>query len=202
MTGKMKIKLYFLLFIIISNLLYSQKKTKKSTESFFSCYLPTGYKCSEEVSKLKTMAEINLHFEPKGRTWFALASKEDDGEIPMVIFKSFTKTPLYLLLSKNKNYSKEKIDEIINSINEDNSSYIYYMSINKYGHHWGIKSDVKKFIERNILDKDFLIETLGNPDEIKESIFGGNPATCFTYNNVGIRIYFKNNLGIGYEEFD
>lgn len=103
---------------------------------------------------------------------------------------------------KNKNYSAEKIKEIIESVNEENSSYYYYFGKYNYGsHHLGLKSELKSYIEKKILDKKFVLETLNQPTEIKQSLYGGEPATCFLYPEIGVRIYFNYDIAIGYDEY-
>lgn len=194
----MRLKLTACLLLGALYALNGQKKISKEKEFFFSCYLPNGYKCNPEILKLRTMNEIDLKFEEKGRTWFAFTDLDKDAT---VVFKSFTTEPLYLLLTKNREYSKERISELINSVDSENSSFVYYMGVNVYGHHWGVKSDIQRFIKKKILDQKFLIETLGEPDEIKDSLFGGKPVKCFEYLIEGVRIYFDNDLAIAYEEF-
>lgn len=182
-------KLSFL-FIFLMTLCLGQKS--KSKPISVNCYLPTGEKCSKEQSSLKTMAELNKHFETKGRVWDVFLSDEKI----VIAFKSFTVTPLYILLFDDRELSAEKIKDYINSINEDVTGFSYYWLNNKYG----FKDDIKQYIEKKILDEAFLIETLGYPVESKQSLFGGKPAKCLIYLKEGLRIYTVDGLAVGFDD--
>lgn len=189
-----------LIFFFGFTMFYGQKKKNiKQQESWsITCYLPTGEKCSLEQSKGKSIKDFSSHFEEKSRTWDAYNKNEN----VVVVFKSFTNLPLFLLMLDKKKYSTEKIKEIIDSIEKESFEYSYYFGKNNYGHHWGLKSEIESYIKENILDREFVLETLGNPDDIKETLYGGNKVTCFFYNEEGIRIYFDDNKAIGYDEID
>ncbi|WP_260255079.1 energy transducer TonB [Elizabethkingia meningoseptica] len=164
-----------------------------------NCYLPNGEKCPKEISKAKTLHELNNYFEEKGRAWNTSTDLDEDA---MIAFKSFTLTPLYIIFTNKKDYSSEKINDLINSINKDNSGYNYYFGSHQYGHHWGVKADIERFIKQKSLDEKFLIETLGTPSEVKDSYYGGKPAKCYIYLKEGVRIYYINGIAIGYDKVE
>ncbi|AZA91190.1 Uncharacterised protein [Chryseobacterium nakagawai] len=181
-----QIFLFFFLVIIIVN---GQNKSKTFSDH---CYLPNGEKCPREYATSKmTYGEFKTNFEKKGRVW----SKIVTDDLIDVVFKSFTKIPLFVLIDGDKNYSSDRIQELIKMASEDD---VYYFGRN----HFGVKADIKKFIEKKTLDKNFLLETLGNPNEIKQSLFGGKSTECFIYLKEGVRIYFNNDLAIGFEEIE
>lgn len=171
-------------------------QTKTSTP-WFTCYLPNGLKCSNILPTDNTIEKVGFHFEPKARTWTA---STDLDESIHIVFKSFTMEALFILAVNKKPYSSEKIKEFIQSIDEDNSSYNYYFGTHKYGHHWGVKANIKTFIKEKILDESFLLSTLGSPVEIKDSLFDGKPAKCFVYLIEGVRIYFVEGFAVGMDE--
>ncbi|KFF14112.1 hypothetical protein IW15_01310 [Chryseobacterium soli] len=111
--------------------------------------------------------------------------------------------PLFILTLNNQSFSSDKIQELINKVNEDNSSYVYYFGKNIFNElHWGVKADLKQFILKKNLDQQFLFDTLDFPNEVKDSLFDGNPVKCFVYKEVGVRIYFSEELAIGLDEID
>lgn len=171
-------------------------QSKKNT-SWFTCYLPNGLKCSNVLPSDNTIEKVSFHFEPKARTW--TASTELDESI-IIVFKSFTKEPLFILAINKKPYSSDKIKDFMQSINEDNSSYKYYFGTHNYGHHWGLKGNIKTFIKEKTLDESFLLSTLGNPAEIKDSLFDGKAAKCLIYLIEGVRVYFVDGIAVGMDE--
>lgn len=178
---------------------YGQKKTAKNDSYILNCYLPNGEKCSKEISKAKTLGELNRYFEEKGRAWNTSTDLDEDA---MIAFKSFTLIPLYIIFTNKKEYSSEKINDLINSINKDNSGYNYYFGTHQYGHHWGVKADIERFIKQKSLDEKFLLDTMGAPSEVKDSFYGGKPAKCYIYLKEGVRIYFTNSIAIGYDKIE
>jgi len=188
-----KIFTLLLLLFIVSNLFSQSKKSAP----LFTCYLPNGLRCPNLKPSDNTIEKISFHFEPKARTWNA---STDLDESILIVFKSFTKEPLFILALNKKPYSSDRIKDFINSINEDNSQYNYYFGLHKYGHHWGVKANIKTFIKEKKLDEEFLLSTLGKPAEIKESLFDGNPAKCYLYLIEGVRVYFVDGLAIGMDE--
>ncbi|AYZ11936.1 hypothetical protein EGY05_08355 [Chryseobacterium arthrosphaerae] len=184
-------KLLFCFSILVCGFFHSQKG---SVSTFVDvCYLPNGEKCPKEFYKKNmTYGEFQKNFEKKGRVWDAYVTDK----LVTVMFKSFTKIPLCIMVSDDKDYSSDRIKEFINMVNENNVSYSYYFGQEKYG----IKADIERFIKEKVLDKAFLIDTLGDPTAIKSSLFGGKPADCFIYDNDGFRIYFVNDIAIGYDE--
>lgn len=188
-----------LLLILCMHFSVVAQKKKNNGQDEFGCYLPTGEKCNVGSLKNITVGEINKKFEKSGRIWNAYLP-EDQVDIS---FKSFTMTPLFILTLNNQSFSSDKIQELINKVNEDNSSYAYYFGKNIFNeHHWGVKADIKRFIQRKILDQQFLFNTLGFPNDVKNSLFDGNPVKCFVYNEVGVRIYFSEGFAIGFDEID
>ncbi|WP_407486294.1 energy transducer TonB [Elizabethkingia anophelis] len=178
---------------------YGQKKIVRKDSFILNCYLPNGEKCPKEISKAKTLRELNNYFEEKGRAWNTSTDLDEDA---MIAFKSFTLIPLYVIFTNKKEYSSERINDIIKSINKDNSGYNYYFGSHQYGNHWGVKSDIERFIKQKSLDEKFLIETLGKPAIVKDSYYGGKPAKCHIYSKEGIRIYYVNEIAIGHDEIE
>ena len=178
---------------------YGQKKAINNDSVVTNCYMPNGEKCSKDKMKARTIGELDKLFEEKGRAWNASTDLDKDA---IVTFKSFTMTPLYVLFLNKKEYSSEKINDIIKSVNKDNHSYTYYFGSHQYGHHWGVKADIKSYIKEKLLDEMFLLETLGKPSEIKDSFYGGKPAKCYVYLKEGLRIYFIDGIAIGYDEIE
>lgn len=191
-------KKILILFIFCSIFTSAQKKKslKNKDEWDVSCYLPSGEKCTIEQSKGKSINDFSYHFDKYARTWNAF----NDLEKAIVVFKSFTSEPLFILMLDNENYSAEKINEIVKSINFDNSSFYYYFGKYEYGHHIGLKSELKRYIKKDVLDKEFIIDTFSNPDEIRDSLFGGVKAICYVYRKQGVRLYLINDRVVGYDE--
>lgn len=189
-----KTSVLILLSLIISINVFGQKKKEVST---FECYLPSGLKCKDLSPKDNTIHKISLHFEPKGRIW--TASSDLDKSI-IIVFKSYTKEPLFIVSINKKPYSADRIRDFIFSVNPENSSYNYYFGKHDYGNHWGVKANTRTFIEKKILDEEFLTKNLGSPAEIKESVYDGEPAKCLVYLIEGMRVYFVNGMAVGMEE--
>jgi len=176
-----------------------QKKAINSDSVVSNCYMPYGEKCSKDKMGARTIGELNKLFEERGRTWNASTDLDKDA---IVTFKSFTMTPLYVLFLNKKEYSSEKINDIIKSVNKDNHSYTYYFGSHQYGHHWGVKADIERFIKQKSLDEKFLLDTMGTPSEVKDSFYGGKPAKCYVYLKEGVRIYYINGMAVGYDEIE
>lgn len=178
-------------FIFLFCLVSSQKQSQRTFVD--GCYLPSGEKCPKEYYKKNmTYGDFRKNFEKKGRAWDAYVTED----VVTVMFKSFTMTPLCVLVSDDEEYSSDKIKDFINMVNEQNSSYYYYFGNNKFG----LKSDLKNFIKEKILDREFLISNLGNPTTIKQSLFGGKQADCLIYEKERLRIYIINDLVVGFDE--
>ncbi|WP_086980222.1 hypothetical protein [Elizabethkingia miricola] len=176
---------------------YGQKKTVKNDSNILNCYLPNGEKCSKEITKSMTLRELNNYFEVKGRVWNTSTALDENA---IIAFKSFTLMPLYIFFTNKKEYSSEKINDIIKSINKTNSGYIYYFGSHQYGHHLGVKADIERFIKQKSLDEKFLLDTMGNPSEVKDSFYGGKHAKCYIYLKEGVRVYFVDGIAIGSDE--
>lgn len=191
-------KKILVLSIFCSIVTSAQKKTffKNKEEWNVNCYLPSGEKCTSEQSKGKSINDFSYHFDKYARTWNAF----NDSEKAIVVFKSFTSDPLFILMLDNKNYSAEKINEIVKSIDFDNSSFYYYFGEYEHGHHIGLKSELKSYIKKDVLDKEFILDTFNNPDEIRDSLFGGVKAICYVYRKQGVRLYLINDRVVGYDE--
>lgn len=189
-------KKLILLLILISSFAFSQK----NKDIILNCYLPTGEKCSPEKSISKIQKEYVKNFEEKGRVWNITSNNSE----AQVYYKSFTKTPLFILFFDKKKYSSDKINDIINSINENsNSGFNYYFGTIIDGEKFvGLKSDLKKNIELKNIDEKFILETLGEPTEYKTSLYDGKPVNCMIYKDYGIRIYFSNSIAINYDVMD
>lgn len=182
---------FFLLImaLLIVEMTYGQKKLSKTAQESFTCYLPTGEKYL--VKPNTTVGQLHKQFEVKGRVWEVFLKEED----AVIAFKSFTMEPLFVLALNNKKYSLEKIQNLINSVNDDVTGFRYYWKNRKIG----LIVDLEMFIEKDILDESFILSTMGEPNEIKQTLYDGNPATSFVYSNLGIRIYLNNQKAIGYE---
>ncbi len=169
----------------------------KKNEVWFNCYLPNGLKCPNLKPTDNNINKVSLHFEPKARIWFA-TSEYDESII--VIFKALSNQALFVLSTNKNPYSSDKIKYLIDGINEDNINYRYYFGKQIYGHHSGLRSDVKQLIKEKTLDLEFLLSTLGSPAEIKDSLYDGSPSKCYIYLKEGIRIYIVDNQAVGVEE--
>lgn len=199
MNAYLKIKKPILPLLFCPYLFLTAQKKSNNKEEGFGCYLPTGEKCNVGSLKNITVGEINKKFEKSGRVWSAYLPDEQVD----VNFKSFTMVPLFILTFNNKPLSSDKIKELISKINEDNSSYSYYFGKNIFKeHHWGVKADIERFIKRKVLDQDFLFSTLGFPNEVKESLYDGNPVKSYVYKEIGVRIYFSDGFAIGFDEIN
>ena len=185
--------------IFIFSFCHGQKKVINNDPVVSNCYMPNGEKCSKDKMEARTIGELNKLFEERGRAWNASTELDKDA---IVTFKSFTMAPLYVLFLNKKEYSSEKINDIIKSVNKDNHSYIYYFGSHQYGHHWGVKADIERFIKQKSLDEKFLLDTMGAPSEVKDSFYGGKPAKCYIYLKEGVRIYFTNSIAIGYDKIE
>lgn len=60
--------------------------------------------------------------------------------------------------------------------------------------------DLKKFIEKKTLTDLFVLETMGSPDESKESFRNGQSIRFMEYKRFGIRIYFIDSIAFTYDE--
>lgn len=189
------ISLFILMFI--SCFVFGQKKSKVKPPNI-DCYLPTGEKCSKEQSEGRSINDLSKNFEIKGRTWFAMTKEDEDVAI---IFKSFTKEPLFIFVWGKKDFSQERIQDLIKS-SENDFHYKYYFGENRLGKHFGLKSDLENYIKEKKLDETFVLNTLGSPTESKVSLFGGKKADCFIYSNYDIRIYFIEGLAVGFDEIN
>jgi len=190
-------KKILLLSVLICGLIFGQKKHIK-TKPLLDCYLPTGEKCSEEQSAGKSINDLSKHFEIKGRTWFALTKEDEDVAI---IYKSLTKDPLFIFVWAKKDFSQERIKDLIKR-SEDDFNYRYYFGKHQYGSQWGLKNDLKTYIKEKRLDEEFVLSTLGEPTENKESLYGGKKAKCYVYGYYDVRIYFIDGVAVGYDEIN
>lgn len=185
----MKIIPFILLFISLHT--YGQTKNKKSNSpQKISCYLPSGEKCPDDKVGIN-MFTTNRNFESKSRTWFATPNQGRFKFKCSVVFKSFTKTPLYITPNEHEIYTKEDIDEIMNDL-----SYSYYFGVNNSG----FKADLKKYIVEKKLTDIFLLETIGKPSRSKESYTNGKEVRFMEYDEFGVRIWLINGYAYSYDE--
>lgn len=193
MIGKMKkLIVFFLTIFSLFNISGQKKKTQsKSEKEQLTCYLPNGEKYY--VKPKTTVGDLNKQFEKEGRVWDAYLESEE----AIITFKSFTMEPLFVLVLNNKKYSTEYIQNLIKSVNNDIVSYRYYWR-NKIG----FVANLESYIEKNILDEQFLLSTMGNPTEIKSMLYGGENTRCFVYKELGFRIFLENDKAIGYERIE
>lgn len=133
------------------------------------------------------MYEISKKFEPKSRTYFR-SPKESKA---FVVFKAFTREPLYVLTNENKSSTKEEISNIIKNVDFD----YYFGSYNS-----GLKADLKKFIQAKDLTDSFILDTMGSPTDTKEIFREGKTVRYMEYTKYNIRIYFLNSIAVSYDE--
>ncbi len=171
-------KLITIFLLIISTKTFAQRS---------DCYLPSGDKCPKEKNIGKNMLDLNKKFEQKSRTYFLFPA----GTSAFVVFKSFSKEPLYILTNKKTHSSKEEIKEMI-----ENVDYQYYFG----DYNSGLKMDLKKFIQNKSLTDLFILDTMGSPNESKETFRDGKSLRYMEFNKFGIRIYFSNSIAIAYDE--
>lgn len=189
-------KIITIILISIFSLSFGQKKkthTKQVNSYKINCYLPTGEKCPNE--KLgKNMYETDKYFEPKKRTWFSY-SKEGKYRGIYVVFKSFTREPLYIHPNDGAEYTPEEIKEIINEID-----YSYY-----FGNYYkgyppsGLYMDIEKYINEKTLIDSFVLDTLGSPSDYGESYTNGRSTKYYYYSQYKVKIWFANGLAVGYD---
>ncbi|CAI9680435.1 hypothetical protein HZQ11_12375 [Elizabethkingia anophelis] len=181
-----------IIFLLLGFFCYSfgQKKiaNKQTKPSKISCYLPNGDKCPANIVGIN-IYETTKYFEPRNRAW--LASTKNKDYKCLIIYKSFTKEPLFVHTFDKQEHSAE---EIINMINDTEFKY-YFGDYNS-----GLKMDLQKYIDNRTLTDIFILDTLGSPTFSKESYQNGKSIRFMEYQGYGVRIWFSNSIGIGYDE--
>lgn len=166
-------------YILLSTLLWAAMFFSQRTD----CYIPDGNKCPKNKNVGKNMDQLNFKFEPKGRTWFMFPK---DGDA-FIVFKAFTREPLYVLTNKKESSTPDEIKALI--ADADFSQYkVKFIST------------LKKYIDKKNLTDSFLLETIGSPDDSGERYQNGRSVKYMHYKQLGIRIYLNNSVAYAYDE--
>ncbi|SEV81582.1 hypothetical protein [Kaistella antarctica] len=154
--------------------------------SQFTCYLPTGEKCTAEQSKGRNLSEVMLNFDKYERMYFEFPKKTTD----FVVFKSLSKIPVFLLSTKN-DYTKEEVQKNVEEID-----FTYYFG----QYNSGLKMNLDKLIEEKTGTDIFVTDSMDSPNESKEMNIKGKKLRYMTYSKYGLKLWFEDSILVGYEQ--
>lgn len=167
-----------LITILLLFSLFAFGQEKGLTDLF---YYPDGEKYKGDAENIY---EINLEVEIKGRVYSPATLIDEGDSLTMVGFKLFTNEPLWVLTEDTS-----KLQRAINAFN-------YY----EYMHSRRVELELKTSIERKNLDKAFILETWGRPDEMIETYDSSGSFEQWFYNELGFILTFENGIVISYSK--
>ena len=141
-------------------------------------YYPDGKKYT---GKAKSIGELNNELEERGRIYYHLF--ESNGDFTSVGFKLFTNKPIWV-----QTKDSTKIDSAILSFD-----------LNKF-FTYDFERELESNVKEKTLTKDFILETLGQPD--RKIKIGENISNIenWTYTALGVRLKFDSESLVSYRK--